>query len=91
VLRRTNLRIGEEMMSEENNAEQTTGTSDEHYDLVSVLYHALDVAETYDIYIEDAQEARDQELVDFFRDIQNQNREVVVRAKELLKQRLNRA
>ncbi len=79
------------MMSEENNAAQTTGTSDEHYDLVSVLYHALDVAETYEIYIEDAQEAGDQELVDFFRDIQNQNREVVVRAKELLKQRLNRA
>ena len=78
-------------MSQENNIEHITDTSDEHYDLVSVLYHSLEVAETYDIYIEDAEEAGDQELVEFFRDIQNQNRQIVVRAKQLLKQRLNNA
>jgi len=75
--------------SQENNLEHLTGTSDEHYDLVSVLYHSLEVAETYGIYIEDAEEAGDQELVDFFREIQNQNRQIVVRAKKLLQQRLN--
>src|ERR687893_644493 len=30
--------------------EQTTGTRDEHYNLVSVLYHALHGAENCDIY-----------------------------------------
>lgn len=30
--------------------EQTTRTRDEHYDLVSVLYHALHGAENCDLY-----------------------------------------
>ena len=34
--------------------ELTTGTRDEHYDLVSVLYHALHGAENCDIYATDA-------------------------------------
>lgn len=35
-------------------AEGNTGTDDNLYNLVSVLYHALQGAETYDKYISDA-------------------------------------
>ena len=36
------------------NGERVTGTPDEQYDLVSVLYHALQGGETSEEYIEDA-------------------------------------
>lgn len=38
-----------------SNGTGNTGTRDETYDLVSILYHALQGAETYDQYIQDAQ------------------------------------
>ena len=44
-------------------AEQATGTRDATYDLVSVLYHALQGAETARHYMQDAAQAGDQELV----------------------------
>ena len=34
-----------------SNGEGKTGTKDEHYNLVSVLYHALEGGELYDKYI----------------------------------------
>jgi hypothetical protein len=34
--------------------QQTTGTRDEHYNLISVLYHALHGAENCDRYAADA-------------------------------------
>ena len=37
--------------------EQTTGTRDEHYNLVSVLYHALQGADTCNVYALDAEAA----------------------------------
>lgn len=72
-----------------NNGEETTGTSDENYNLISLLYHVLDGAETYEMYAEDAEDADDQELAGFFREVQNTNRQLAERAKELLKQRLS--
>lgn len=39
-----------------------TGTRDELYDLVSVLYHAMQGAETYIFYTEDADFSSDPEL-----------------------------
>jgi rubrerythrin len=65
-------------------AEHSTGVKDEHYNLVSVLYHALTAADTYDEYIRDAEQAGDQELVEFFRTIQSQDRERAQRAEALL-------
>ena len=44
--------------------EQTTGTRDEQYNLVSVLYHALHEAETVEAYILDAEAAGDERLLD---------------------------
>jgi hypothetical protein len=47
--------------------QQTTGTSDEHYNLISVLYHALNGADTCDRYALDAETAGDEGLAAFFR------------------------
>lgn len=73
----------------QGNGEQNTGTADEHYNLISVLYHALESAETFEIYVEDAEEAEDGELAAFFREVQEQSRQQAERAKALLAQRLS--
>ena len=67
---------------------QMTGVRDEHYNLVSILYHALQGAETYDTYISDAEGAGDQELAQFFREVQEEERRRAARAKELLGRKL---
>jgi rubrerythrin len=69
--------------------EQKTDTPNPVYDIVSVMYHALQGAETYDSYITDAQQRGDAELAAFFREVQEQNREVAHRAKTLLHDRLD--
>jgi len=71
-----------------NNGDEMTGTPDEHYNLVSVLYHALEGAETYELYVEDAEDAGDEELAQFFREVQESNVQLAERAKQLLKERL---
>ena len=69
--------------------EHATGTRDVHYNLVSVLYHTLQGAETSVQYVADAQEAGDQELAQFFREVQEEDRRRANRAKALLQQRLS--
>lgn len=63
-------------------------TRDEHYDLVSVLYHALQGDDTLARYIDDAEGAGDEELADHFRDIQEKYREIAQETKELLREKL---
>jgi rubrerythrin len=60
------------------------------YDLVSVLYHSLQGAETYEIFVADAEEAGDQELAQFFNDVMEEERRRADRAKALLASRLNK-
>lgn len=69
-------------------SEQATGSSDSVYDLVSVLYHALEGAATYAGYIQDAEKAGDNELAQFFRDVQQQEQQRAEQAKQLLAHRL---
>jgi hypothetical protein len=64
--------------------EQTTGTRDEHYNLISVLYHALHGAENCDRYASDAEIAGDERLAAFFREAQTMHTQVAERAKGLL-------
>jgi hypothetical protein len=64
--------------------EQTTGTRDEHYNLISVLYHALHGAENCDRYAADAEVAGDERLAAFFRETQVMQAQVAERAKGLL-------
>jgi hypothetical protein len=71
-----------------DDVERATGTPNEHYDLISVLYHALQGGETSQLYINDARTAADDELADFFEQVQNEYRSRVERAKQLLASRL---
>ncbi len=68
--------------------EQQTGTRDEHYNLISALYHLLKGASTCEEYIRDAEESGDQELAQFFRDWQDEQRNLSERAKNLLGSRM---
>jgi hypothetical protein len=70
--------------------EQATGTQDENYDVISVLYHCLQGGSEVGQYIQDAEQSGDQELVDFFRDYQEAQRDLAERAKNLLSARLAR-
>jgi len=65
-----------------------TGTRNETYDLVAVLYHALQGAENCQTYRQDA--SNDQELSSFFDEALNQQRQLADRAKQLLQGRLGR-
>ena len=69
--------------------ERMTGTRDVHYNLVSVLYHTLQGAETSVQYRADAEEAGDHELAQFFREVQEEDQRRANRAKALLQQRLS--
>ncbi len=66
-------------------ADQKTGTDNTTYNLTSVLYHTLQEAETIDKFIRDAQSSGDQEIVGFFRDLQEEDRRRGERAKALLR------
>lgn len=67
---------------------EITGTGDATYDLVSVLYHSLQGAETYEFYENDATESGDQELASFFREVREEEQRRADRAKQLLGRRL---
>ena len=69
--------------------EHMTGTKDVHYNLISVLYHTLQGAETCMQYLADAEQAGDQELVQFLREVQQEDQRRANRAKMLLQQRLS--
>jgi hypothetical protein len=69
-------------------SDRTTGTRDEHYNVISVLYHALQGADTCATYLQDAEHAGDQELAQFFREVQGTYRQLADRGKTLLRQRL---
>ena len=64
-----------------------TGTSNEFYNLVSIMYHALQGAQTYDAYIRDAEQSGDRDLAQFFSEVQQEDKRRSERAKQLLVQR----
>jgi hypothetical protein len=68
--------------------ERTTGTRDEQYNVLSVLYHALQGADTCATYLQDVEHAGDQALAQFFREVQGTYRQLADRGKALLRQRL---
>lgn len=63
-----------------------TGTQDVEYNLISIAYHALQGAETYDQYIQDAEHDGNRDLAQFFRDVKEENKRRADRAKQLLGQ-----
>ena len=61
---------------------------DKNYNLISALYQASDNVETLKSYIQDAEGESDQELVEFFNGILENNQRAAQRAKEMLVPRL---
>ena len=69
-------------------AEQRTSTCNEHYDLISALYHLLEGAWKYDAYCKEAEKAGDHALAQFFREAQRDACLRAEHAKALLRERL---
>lgn len=69
-------------------SERATATRDEHYDVVSVLYHTLQEGDTIQRYIDDARQKGDEELAAFFEEVQAEDRRRAERAKQLLAARI---
>ena len=67
--------------------EQLTGISDTVFNLGSVFYHAAEGSQVYHKYIEDAEREGDQELVEFFHEVKEQDAKRAQKAKELLSKR----
>ncbi|MFL6228932.1 MAG: hypothetical protein ACJ741_09140 [Pyrinomonadaceae bacterium] len=65
-----------------------TGTPDIAYNLVSSIYHALQGAETEARYIADAEATGDQEIIQFFRNLKQENGRRADEAKRLLAKHL---
>ena len=69
-------------------ATKTETMRDEHYDLISVLYHALQGEDTVNRYVQDAEGAGDSDLVEHYRDVQERYREIAQQTKEILREKL---
>ena len=65
-----------------------TAETDENYDLVSVLYHCLKAADACTQYVADAEDAGDDELVEFFDEARQVQNRLARQARGLLSQRL---
>lgn len=63
--------------------------NDRDYDLISVVYHASQGAETCRQYASDAEEEGDQDTARFFEEVQNRYVELANRGKDLLKTRMS--
>ncbi len=66
--------------------QQTTGTSDPTYDVISVVYHALQGADTIQRYLDDS--STDEELRNYFQQVQQGYRRAADMGKQLLVQRI---
>jgi hypothetical protein len=71
-----------------DNSQGDTGTRDITYDLISTCYHLLQGAETVALYIADAEQEGNQDLVQFFTETKEEYQRRAERAKELLTQHL---
>lgn len=77
-------RSGEQPAAEPVARAASLPVSDSVYGVVSVLYHALQGAQTYGKYIEDAERAGDDELVKFFERCREEESRRATAAQQLL-------
>ncbi len=66
---------------DQGQSSDATGTRDETYDVISIVYHALQGAENCDIYAEDSEQ---DELRQFFQQAGDQQRQLAEQGKQLL-------
>jgi hypothetical protein len=69
--------------------ESDTGERDENYNLISVLYHSLQFAESCAQYVSDAEREGDEQLAEFFEEARGSHVELAQEAKQLLAARLD--
>jgi rubrerythrin len=74
-----------------DNSQGDTGTRDITYDLVSVIYHSLQGAETTAMFIADAEQEGNQEIAKFFRESKEEQEARADRAKQLLTTHLGKS
>jgi rubrerythrin len=67
---------------------QQTSVDNQCYNLISVMYHTLQGCQTYSTYINDAQQSGDQQLAQFFQQLQQQDNQRAQMAQQMLAQRL---
>ncbi len=63
-----------------------TGFTDIAFDLISIQYHALKAGHDYGQYVRDAENAGQDEVASFFKQVQQEDQERAQRCSELLKQ-----
>ena len=68
---------------QQGQSSDATGTRDDTYDVISVVYHALQGAENCEIYAEDAE---DEQLRTFFQQACDQQRRLADQGKQVLMQ-----
>ena len=64
--------------------EQSRQPKDKNYNLISVLYQSSDNVESLKTFVQDAEQESDQELVEFFNEVLENNQRAAQRAKEML-------
>jgi hypothetical protein len=74
--------------NQKEHSKGNTGTPDIAYNLVSTIYHALQGAETEARYINDAEATGDEETIQFFRNLKQENARRADDAKRLLAKHL---
>jgi hypothetical protein len=67
----------------------STGTSDPDYNVVLVLQQALEDCYRFQCFAEDARRAGDDELVELFEELSDQDRQLAERVKRILAKRLD--
>jgi len=72
-------------------SDQQASTTDTTYNLISVIYHALQAVDTFHTNLRDAEETGDTELTGLLPSAIQQQRDLAVQAKELLAQRLSQS
>jgi hypothetical protein len=69
--------------------DKQASTTDSTYNLISIVYHALQAVDTFHAYLRDAGESRDTELAELLTGAMQQQRDLAGTAKKLLAQRLS--
>ena len=64
--------------------DQSRQPKDKNYNLISVLYQSSDNVESLKTFVQDAEQEGDQELVEFFNGVLENNMKAAQRAKEML-------
>ena len=75
----------------QSDAQELSGERDEHYNVISVLYHGLQGADQCALYADDAEEAGDEELAEFLRSAGQAQAQLAKQAKRLLLERMSRS